>query len=371
MTGAVSACTLCSLGFYSPGPSVSLGASACTACEPGRVSLSSLQPGAIRCTACSAGSVPGPLAATCSVCAAGKFRSPPLNATCEPCAAQSVAVAGSDVCVLCGQGKIPDLSQSACIECADGTFKIWCGADATTCSAAEKKGKYNATVACRKCPTTSAKSGIICAKGLRNLFEGVWIDPNKEFNEASQVKRCFNSVACRVTQNKKGGQNLVCNKDGGYHGPLCGACDRERNFMRVASICEKCYESAITWTVSVTIAVVVVALLVLLVAEKNFDVVDNDFSTTAVKMLFSHIQLLGVLGIFKARGTDTFNKIANRPSEIVGGSLTSLLPIKCALNSQSYGQFFLNMSMPVVLSLIVLITLFPMIFIQRKERKQR
>ena len=48
--------------------------------------------------------------------------------------------------------------------------------------------------------------------------------------------------------------------------------------------------------------------------------------------------MLGVLGIFKAKGTATFNKFVNRPAEIVGGSFTSVLPIKCTLGSQAYGE---------------------------------
>ena len=53
--------------------------------------------------------------------------------------------------------------------------------------------------------------------------------------------------------------------------------------------------------------------------------------------------MLGVLGIFKAKGTATFNEIASRPAEVVGGSVTSMLPIKCALQSQIYGPFLLTM----------------------------
>ena len=48
--------------------------------------------------------------------------------------------------------------------------------------------------------------------------------------------------------------------------------------------------------------------------------------------------MLGVLGIFKAKGTATFNEFVNRPAEIVGGSFTSVLPIKCTLGSQAYGE---------------------------------
>ena len=62
--------------------------------------------------------------------------------------------------------------------------------------------------------------------------------------------------------------------------------------------------------------------------------------------------MLGVLGIFKAKGTDVFNEVASRPAEVVGGSFTSLLPIKCALNSQIYGPFLITMLLPFVLLIV-------------------
>jgi hypothetical protein len=74
----------------------------------------------------------------------------------------------------------------------------------------------------------------------------------------------------------------------------------------------------------------------------SFDRLPGDYSSVVNKILISHLQMLGVLGIFKAKGTAIFNEVVNRPAEIVGGSFTSVLPIKCALGSQVYGAF--NMS---------------------------
>ena len=59
--------------------------------------------------------------------------------------------------------------------------------------------------------------------------------------------------------------------------------------------------------------------------------------------------MVGVLGIFKARGTKVFNDVIGKASEVGGGSVTSILPIKCLLsaNSDIYGSFLLNMALPV------------------------
>jgi hypothetical protein len=81
--------------------------------------------------------------------------------------------------------------------------------------------------------------------------------------------------------------------------------------------------------------------------------------------------MLGVLGIFKAKGTSVFNEVASRPAEIVGGSVTSMLPIKCVLESQIYGPFILTMSLPFLLITIASLLLVPRAFCEKKLRTQR
>ena len=77
------------------------------------------------------------------------------------------------------------------------------------------------------------------------------------------------------------------------------------------------------------------------------------------------------MGVFKAKGTAVFNDVASRPSEIVGGSFTSLLPIKCALNSQIYGPFILNMSAPPAALIAAAVLMIPKYLLERKIRKAR
>jgi hypothetical protein len=71
--------------------------------------------------------------------------------------------------------------------------------------------------------------------------------------------------------------------------------------------------------------------------------------------------MVGVLGIFKARGTKVFNDVIGKASEVGGGSVTSILPIKCLLsvNSDIYGSFLLNMALPVASALLVTLILIP------------
>ena len=81
--------------------------------------------------------------------------------------------------------------------------------------------------------------------------------------------------------------------------------------------------------------------------------------------------MVGVLGIFKAKGTKVFNELVARPSEIIGGSLTSMLPIKCALQSQIYGTFLLNMSLPLILLVVAALIMIPTALVQRRMRRRR
>ena len=89
------------------------------------------------------------------------------------------------------------------------------------------------------------------------------------------------------------------------------------------------------------------------------------------KIGISHIQMVGVLGIFKARGTQVFNDVVSRPSDIVGGSLTSLLPIKCALGSQIYGPFIVNMLLPPLALAGAALIMVPTAIIERRVRQRR
>jgi hypothetical protein len=82
------------------------------------------------------------------------------------------------------------------------------------------------------------------------------------------------------------------------------------------------------------------------VAFQNFSTDVNDQREVVLKIAMSFCQMLTVLGVFKARGTALFNEIVQRPASIAGGGVSSMLPLKCLLNSQIYGSFFVNMLTP-------------------------
>ena len=82
-------------------------------------------------------------------------------------------------------------------------------------------------------------------------------------------------------------------------------------------------------------------------------------------------QMVGVLGIFKARGTKVFNDIIGKASTVGGGSPTSILPIKCLLstNKYIYGPFLVNMALPVVSAVLIAAILIPTTLAKRMHEQ--
>ena len=61
----------------------------------------------------------------------------------------------------------------------------------------------------------------------------------------------------------------------------------------------------------------------------------------------------------------------SRPAEIVGGSISSLLPIKCFLDSQSYAPFIINMLLPLVVIALAALVLVPTTLVEHALRAHR
>ena len=187
---------------------------------------------------------------------------------------------------------------------------------------------------------------------------------------------------------------------------LCGECDRGNAnghgfFTRSGSGCVQCWADWENWLAFLAMGLVLLLGLVYIVSRHSFAAEPGEYAATVQKLAISHLQvcvitrrdlanlicqrcspslaapssscsqMLGVLGIFKARGTAIFNDVASRPAEVVGGSVTSMLPIKCALQSQIYGPFLLTMALPVLLLTVAGLLLIPKSFGEKAMRKKR
>ena len=334
----------------------------CEKCAVDHVSL----PGAVECRKCAYGKVPNKDKIACEGCIAGEFkRVDAAFATCNPCPKGSVALPSVNNCSDCKAGSVPDSLRATCLPCADGTYAVGCST-ASPCTAVERGlSSINATGACRKCPLT----GTTCRGGLLEFDANAWYDRALlPIRETTEVHNCFNSDCCTMNTAKS---RVHCNAAKGYKGPLCGACDRAKGAMRSGRGCSFCWDPSMNWLATSGIVLLLASILAWYTFFTVFAIPVGEYMPTVQKMMFSHIQMLGVLGIFKARGTKTFNKVVGRPSEIVGGSISSMLPIKCAIGSQSYGPFLLNMMLPLLVPLVVIVYLVPMTMVERKRRAGR
>jgi len=226
----------------------------------------------------------------------------------------------------------------------------------------------------------------VCRDGTLTLERKAWYDFAKNAIISSETKMhtCLNDVCCLVSSAAVNAsaaattdaETLACNVALGYFGPLCGACDRDNEqgrgfFTRSGRGCGECWLPWITWSTVSTMAVALLFVIGYFVVRHSFAASQGDYGATVQKVMISHLQMLGVLGIFKARGTAVFNDVVNRPAEIIGGSFTSMLPVKCALQSQIYGPFLLNMSMPLIMLALAAVILIPKALGERCMRERR
>ena len=274
-----------------------------------------------------------------------------------------------------------------CNACADGTFTTAMGQSS-----------------CTACPKLRTK----CENGKLTFDQKTWYPPKTvSFSADTEVHECFNDECCELSSNRT---SMQCAVTKGYHGPLCGACDRDNDeghgsFTRSGSGCAMCWENWKSWLAVVCIGLCIVSGLAYIVFQHSFAAARGDYGATVQKITISHVQvrmskripgffsliathhtelsptflsslrpshqMLGVLGIFKAKGTSVFNEVASRPAEIVGGSVTSMLPIKCVLESQIYGPFILTMALPFLLVAVASLFILLRALCEKKMRKQR
>ena len=201
---------------------------------------------------------------------------------------------------------------------------------------------------------------------------------------------------------------MECAASKGYGGVICGECDRDNVnghgfFTRSGRVCAQCWADWENWLAFLAIGLVLLLGVGYLVAVHSFAAAPGEYGATVQKIGFSHLQvrmrsegrtvtcapftpltlprcpplplftfqMLGVLGIFKAKGTAIFNEAASRPAEVVGGSVTSMLPIKCALQSQIYGPFLLTMALPFLLLSLAGLLLIPKYLGEKAMQKKR
>ena len=236
----------------------------------------------------------------------------------------------------------------------------------STCAS---RGKYylalgKAATKCLQCPEEVTQS---CLQGRLELAPNIWFSGSEPTTETA-VWPCFNRDACVENHPML---RIDCRLELGYMGVLCGGCDLANGFMRNGGDCSECWSPSWSAAVTLVCALLLFGLGVYIVGFYKFHNDIDDFSACVRKQLFSFLQMLGVLGIFRASGTALFNEAITRPANIVGGSFSSLLPFKCAMMSQIWGPFLFNIATPFIALLTGAAIALPLTLSFRLAERQR
>ena len=198
---------------------------------------------------------------------------------------------------------------------------------------------------------------------LLQIKENFWLPPlalnitKFKFTSSTKLYPCANAEACLAPP--KSALAVMCSE--GYMGPLCGACDLvEHNYIRNGDRCVECAHPAVNILLTLCFGLGLIGLMGYYVVLKPLDAGSRDDQTgVTLKLLMGYSQMLSVLGVFKAKGTAMFRKIAQWPATIGGGGVTSALFVKCALKVSLYGPFWMNMLAPIIAALLALAFILP------------
>ena len=375
-------CVPCTMGKVSSAQS-----SACELCVEGRIANSGQ-------TACedprsNLGCTPGQVAsvvgmtASCKDCTAGSFS--PMNSSlaCTPCIRGKFSnTAGASSCAKCPRGRASDPlnfldGASNCSECLRGSKSDRtrlacevCPIDHYLISGQDK---------CEACPSSRIREHVTCRAGILTFSSDVvpWYAPlsaNETLNAETKIFDCFTNLACVALKEPA---SVICDGELGYTGPLCGACDEQRSFVRSGRVCSRCQSKAFNAILVAGIVAILGIVLVYTTAFRKLSRRAGEYGGVIRRLAFSYLQMLGVLGVFKARGTRLYNEIVGETSEVAGGGVAKIHAISC-LSMQTlgpgalvYAQFLIQMLLPVAAACFVAIVLIPTYLVSRGIDRRR
>eukprot|EP00949_MAST-11_sp_MAST-11-sp1_P004008 g4008.t1 len=332
---------------------------ACVKCEPGR--FNDVE-GHYACKRCPDGQFSTPASPSmCQDCEAGKYQTGP---TCVDCPEGYVALSGSSRCRACPPGKSSRGSLTTCMGCPAGKAQsIFGRSSCTNCGPREYSSPDG--IQCQECP----RVGATCNGFTLEVHRGFWFDNRygDELNRSVQLYPCINSAACRPTiNNVTKGWRIVCAT--GHRGRLCGECgtssDRGNGtqsisqpsvaWVRSGEMCTECFSHSTNVLLTTFVMLLLFAGLIFLILYQDFD--QKQKRMIVLRQLLSHSQMLGAFGMYKARGPSVFRQLVGWV-KTAGGAVIGFFPLVCATRLSFYGQFTMQMLMPVtVLPVIALFT---------------
>jgi len=298
-SGGASACALCESGSFT----AATGLTACQDCAAGTF-LASNQSTATECGKCNLGKVSASGGASaCASCESGSFTAATGLTACQDCEpGLFLAVDVHTTCTKCETGRYSSgAGETTCDSCAGlaagrytpaagATHCAVCPADTHSVPANVLLDSPSVERVCAQCPAASSKL-LSCNGGIIRWEPKAWYDfektPAHLIGPLTEIHRCFNDESC--TRSDAGG--VACATSKGYYGPLCGACDREKGFIRSGFGCKECWETVYSYLGSAGLVVAFVAMVGWFTVAQDFDRPRDDYSGVVLKMLFSHLQV--------------------------------------------------------------------------------
>ena len=135
-----------------------------------------------------------------------------------------------------------ETGSTACSSCPNGestrgtTGAVSCTRNALVCPPGTYLFDVVADTSCTGCPA----QGIRCVDNAISVLSNFWFprvtNAKNMIDERVSVFPCLNDVCCSTPLPVEAAQTEVtCNE--GYGGVLCGACERERGWIRSGQVC--------------------------------------------------------------------------------------------------------------------------------------
>ena len=339
-------CQDCTAGKYDVGTAL------CLECPAGYVSsLASTE-----CKPCAAGRASEGSSTECTICPVGTSQFDEGRATCSQCPEGSVAPVGSKECYKCLPGTASQESPVKCLDCPVGKSQPESGRPQCTSCDDQSYSSFN-RIECSSCP----KTGATCNGFVLQVHSGYWFDEahRKSLNRSVQLYECINTAACTASSsNETGHWSVKCAE--GYGGRLCGECGRNNTkrgdlaYVRSGDACIKCYPDYLNTMFVVAMGLFLFVGLIILIRFKEFE--RDQKRIIVFRQLLTHAQMLGALGMYKARGPAVFRSMVGW-IKTAGGGVVGFFPLLCATKMSFYSQFTMQMLLPVVLlPMIALLT---------------
>ena len=286
-------------------------------------------------------------------CTNGTFARTEKMVACQDCAAGKYCPrAGMSAEIMCPAGTFNgEVGKSMCAQCIEGEYTIEGTIGNRVCLQCVEGKFARGRTQCPNCPL----SGVECSKGVLTILDGWWYieDPNPPANVSSDIPswnwhvsveskfyQCINRKACVMNP-----INRTVGCATGYQGVICGACEWQTGWTRSGKKCSMCADEGTNISMAVgSVIGLVIFLLWAIVWKDNTEAL---LSAVLIRIMMSYIQMMGVLGVFAARGTSFFRSLVDTPATFLGGSISDLPFVKCLLRSSFLLMFSFTMLMPI------------------------